>query len=104
MTNASTAPSGAGQIAWLGTARPRSLAGFALAHRRAALRLGNVGNAAGLLASLDILNLEVAAIGDDVDAQDFAGRLRGLRQRPMSTTWLVIGCSTISVFFASTAT
>ena len=48
------------------------------------LRLGNVGNAAGLLASLDILDFEVAAIGDDVDrldAQDFAGRLRGLRQQ-----------------------
>jgi hypothetical protein len=46
------------------------LAKQALAHRRAALRLGNVGNAAGLLASLDILDFEVAAIGDDVDRLD----------------------------------
>jgi hypothetical protein len=41
-----------------------------------------VGNAAGLLASLDILDFEVGAIGDDVDrpdAKDFAGRLSGQR-------------------------
>ena len=60
------------------------LAKQALAHRRAALRLGNVGNAAGLLAGLDVFDLEVAAIRDDVDRldpQDFAGRLRGLRQQ-----------------------
>ena len=37
-----------------------------------------MGNAAGLLAALDVLALEVAAIGDDVDrldTQDFAGPL-----------------------------
>ena len=56
----------------------------ALAHRRAALRLGNVGNAAGLLAGLDVFDLEVAAIRDDVDRldpQDFAGRLRSFHQQ-----------------------
>src|SRR5277367_865768 len=46
------------------------LAEEALADRRAALRLGNVGNAAGLLAGLDVLGLEVAAVGDDVDRLD----------------------------------
>ena len=43
-----------------------------------------MGNAAGLLASLDVLDFEVAAVGDDVDrldAQNFAGRLGGLRQQ-----------------------
>ena len=60
------------------------LAKQALAHRGAALRPGNVRNAADFLAGLDILSLEVAAVGDDVDrldAQDFAGRLGGLRQQ-----------------------
>jgi uncharacterized protein YlxW (UPF0749 family) len=43
-----------------------------------------MGNAAGCLAGLDVLALEVAAIGDDVDrldAQDLAGRLGDLRQQ-----------------------
>ena len=74
------------------------LAEEALAHRGAALRSGNVRDAAGLLAGLDVLDLQVAAVGDDVD------RLDVQNLRPMSTTWLVTACSTISLFFASTAT
>src|SRR5580700_9992485 len=46
------------------------LAEEVLAHRGAALRSGNVRNAAGLLAGLDVLDFEVAAIGDDVDRLD----------------------------------
>ena len=41
-------------------------------------------NAAGLLAGLDVLDFEVATVGDDVDRFDpenFAGRLGGLRQQ-----------------------
>ena len=60
------------------------LAKQALAHRGAALRLGDVRNAAGLLAGLDVFDLEVAAIRDDVDRldpQDFAGRLGSFRQQ-----------------------
>ena len=83
------------------------LAKQALAHRRAALRLGNVGNAAGLLAGLDVFDLEVAAIRDDVDRLDPRISRAGSEvsvSRPMSTTWFVTACSTISLFFASTAT
>src|ERR1700678_2579337 len=61
------------------------LAEEALAHRGAALRSGNVRDAAGLLAGLDVLGLEVAAVGDDVDRLDvenLAGRFCGLRQKP----------------------
>ena len=39
------------------------LAKEALADRGAALRSGNVRDAAGLLAGLDVLDLEVAAVG-----------------------------------------
>jgi hypothetical protein len=49
------------------------------------LRSRNVRDAAGLLAGLDVLGLEVAAVGDDVDrldVQNFAGRFCGLRQQP----------------------
>jgi hypothetical protein len=45
----------------------------AVAHRGAALRLGNVGNAADLLAGLDILDLKVA-IGNEVDRLDTSRR------------------------------
>ena len=41
-------------------------------------------NAVGLLAGLDVLDFEVAAVGDDVDRFDpkyVAGRLGGLRQQ-----------------------
>ena len=54
------------------------LAEEAIAHRWAALRLGNIGCQASLLAGLDILDLEVAAIGDNVDllnTQNLARRL-----------------------------
>ena len=64
-------------------------------------------NAAGLLAGLDVLDLEVAAVGDDVDRLDpenVAGRPAVCVKRPMSTTWLVTACSTIILFLASTAT
>ena len=47
--------------------------------------MGTYGNAAGLLAGLDVLGLEVAAVGDDVDGldvQNLAGRFCGLRQKP----------------------
>ena len=46
----------------LGVVQELVLAKQALARRGATLRPGNVGNAAGLLASLDVLALEVAAI------------------------------------------
>ena len=49
------------------------------------MRLGNVRDAAGLLTGLNVLGLEVAAIGDDVDrldVQNLAGRFCGLRQKP----------------------
>jgi hypothetical protein len=52
----------------------------ALAHRRSSLRLGDMRNAARLLAGLDVLHFEVAAVGDDVDRFDpenVAGRLDG---------------------------
>ena len=72
------------------------------------MRSGNVRDAAGLLAGLDVLDLEVAAVGDDVDrldVQNLGGPvLRSASSRPMSTTWLVTACSTISLCFASTAT
>src|ERR1700680_4657357 len=80
------------------------LAEEAVAHRRPALRLRNMGCKAHLLASLDVLDLEVAAIGDDVDpldAENRAGRFGSLARRPMSTTWLVTSCSTISLYLAS---
>ena len=83
------------------------LAKEALAHRGAALRSGNVRDAARLLAGLDVLDLEVAAVGDDVDGLDVQNLAAGSAvcvNRPMSTTWLVTACSTISLFFASTAT
>ena len=60
------------------------LAKEALADRGAALRSGNVRNAAGLLAGLDVFSLEVAAIGHDIDcldAEDFAGWLCGLSKQ-----------------------
>src|SRR3984957_14824036 len=60
------------------------LAKEALADRGAALRSGNVRNATDPLTGLDVLDFEVAAIGDDIDrldAQDLTGRLRGLRQQ-----------------------
>jgi len=68
----------------LGVVSEFVLAEEALAHRRATLGLGNMRDAAGLLAGLDVLGLEVAAVGDDVDGldpQNFAGRLGGLRQQ-----------------------
>ena len=54
-----------------------------------------------------LLGLEVAAVGDDVDRLDvrnLAGRFCGLRQQALPTTGLVTACSTISLFFPSTAT
>ena len=63
-------------------------------------------NAVGFLAGLDFLDFEVTAVGDDADGfdpEDVAGRLGGLRQWAMSTTWLVSACSTIILVFASTA-
>src|ERR1700729_2299555 len=60
------------------------LAKEALADRGAALRSGNVRNATDPLTGLDVLDFEVAAIGDDIDrldAQGLTGRLRGLRQQ-----------------------
>jgi len=55
-----------------------------LAHRRSALRLGDMGRETRLLAGFDILDLEVTPIGDDIDALDAengAGRLGCLRQQ-----------------------
>jgi hypothetical protein len=60
------------------------LAEEALADRGAALRSGNVRNATDFLTGLDVLGLEVAAVGDDVDrldVQNLAGRFCGLRQQ-----------------------
>ena len=71
------------------------------------MRSGNVRNATGPLAGFDVLDFEVAAIGDDVDRLDVQNSRAGSAvcvSRPMSTTWLVTACSTISLFFASTAT
>ena len=71
------------------------------------MRSGNVWNATDLLTGLDVLDFEVAAVGDDVDrfdAQDLRAGAAVCVKRPMSTTWLVTSCSTISLFFASTAT
>jgi hypothetical protein len=79
----------------------------ALARRRSALRLGDMGREPRLLAGLDVLDLEVTPIGDDIDAldvEDGAGRPAVCVSRPMSTTWLVTACSTIILCFASTAT
>jgi hypothetical protein len=48
------------------------------------LRSGNVRNATDLLVGLDVLDLEVAAVGDDVDhldVQNLASRFCGLRQQ-----------------------
>ena len=39
-------------------------------HRRAPLRLGDMGRKPGFVAGFDILDLEVAAIADDVDPLD----------------------------------
>src|SRR5580698_4888250 len=67
----------------LGVVAKLVLAEEALADRGAALRSGNVRDAAGLLAGLDVLDLEVAAVGDDVDRLDvenLAGRF--LRSPP----------------------
>ena len=60
------------------------LAEEALADRGAALRSGDLRNATDLLTGLDVLRLEVAAVGDDVDRLDVqnpAGRFCGLRQQ-----------------------
>ena len=57
---------------------------------------------------LDILDLEVAAVGDDIDrldVQNLAGRFCGLRQQ--AHVHDLVGhtaCSTIVLCFASTAT
>jgi hypothetical protein len=59
------------------------LAEKTFAHRRSALRLGNMGRQPRLFAGLDVLDLEVAAIGDDIDILDIendVGRLGGLFQ------------------------
>jgi hypothetical protein len=96
-----------GLCLWLHLIAKLVLAEEALADRGAALRSGNVRNATDLPTGLDVLGLEVAAVGDDVDpldVQNLAGRFCGLRQQPISTTWLVTACSTISLFFVSTAT
>ena len=55
-----------------------------MAHRRSALLLGNMGRQPRLFAGLNVLDLEVAAIGDDIDILDIengAGRLGGLFQQ-----------------------
>jgi hypothetical protein len=66
-----------------------------------------VGNAAGLLAGLDVFDLEVAAIATTSIVSTPRISRAGSEvsvSRPMSTTWFVTACSTISLFFASTAT
>jgi hypothetical protein len=48
-----------------------------------------MGRQARFFAGLDVLDLEVAAIGNDIDILDIengAGRLGGLGQQAMSTT------------------
>jgi hypothetical protein len=60
------------------------LAEEAVAHRRPALRLGDMGREPRFVAGFDVLDLEVAAIGDDVDpldAEDRTGRFGGLFQQ-----------------------
>src|SRR5450759_5416394 len=60
------------------------LAKEAVAHRRSALRLGNIRRYPRLLAGLDVLDREVAPIGGDIDGldiEDGAGRLGGLGQQ-----------------------
>jgi hypothetical protein len=60
------------------------LAEQTIAHRRSALRLGNMGRQPRLFAGLDVLDLEIAAIGNDIDILDIengAGRLGGLGQQ-----------------------
>src|ERR1700720_247371 len=54
----------------LGVVAKLVLAEEALADRGAALRSGNVWNATNLLTGLDVLDFEVAAVGDDVDRLD----------------------------------
>src|SRR5947209_16619796 len=52
--------------------------------RRSALRTRHIGHDPGLLAGLDVLNLEIALVGngfDGLDAQDFLRRFSGLRQQ-----------------------
>ena len=60
-----------------------------------------------VFSGLDVLDLEVAAVGDDVDRFDpeecRAPARRSASSRPMSTTWLVTACSPIILIFASTA-
>jgi hypothetical protein len=93
--------------------------------RGTALRTRHIGHDPSLLAGLNILDLEIALVGngfDGLDAKDLLRRLSSLRQyprlaippsklggtfgqpRPMSTTWLVTCCSTISLCLVSTAT
>ena len=71
--------------------------------------LATWGNAARLLAGLDVFDLEVAAIRDDVDRLDprisRAGSEVSVQQAHVhDLALLVTACSTISLFFASTAT
>ena len=71
------------------------------------MRSGNVRDAAGLLAGVDVLDLEVAAVGDDVDhldIQNLASRFSGLRQQTHVHDLVGHACSTISLCLGSTAT
>jgi hypothetical protein len=62
---------------------------------------------AGLLAGLDVLDLEITPVGHDRDAihsEKLLCRFGGLGQEAhIATTWFVTRCSTISLCLASTA-